>query len=188
MRLSLTTIVICLAGTFVAGCTSAMTESVGRFSRFSAEARIAEGSFQETITVPSSLTLDVSNRSGSITVRRGRSNQVSITGMITVGRRRNGDNADEFVRRIEVSPPIDLLGNVLRVGSLRGRGAWNTVSISYEIEVPSDTVVRSQTRSGRQDISGITSRFEASTGSGQINLRDLRGTVDGSTGNGLIVG
>ena len=148
------------------------------------------GSFERSLDVGEGIELDVATGSGAITVRNGSAGQAAIRGRIVArdGWFRNDDDAEETVRRIEADPPIELNGTTLRVGYLEEHDFNGHVSISYEIEVPADTRVRSRTGSGSQTVSGVTGPVEARSGSGTLRLTNIRGAVEASAGSGSIRG
>lgn len=153
------------------------------------EANAAKGSFEQTLTVDAPILLDVSTGSGSINVQTGAAGRVEIVGHIKVGSslfRRSSENAQELVDRIAANPPIELVDGQLRVGHLKGRAFKGNVSISFEITVPADTRVRSDTGSGSQTINGVAEVLEADSGSGSIKLTDIRGAAFADTGSGSI--
>jgi hypothetical protein len=164
----------------------AMTLGVG----VHAIAQDITGAFERTLDVGASIELDVATGSGAITVRNGRAGQATVRGRIVARDEwfRDDDNAEEVVRRIEGDPPIELNGTNLRVGYLDERDSRNHVSISYEIEVPADSRVRSRSGSGSQTLSGVAGPVEARSGSGTLRLANISGAVEASAGSGSIHG
>ncbi len=164
-----------LIGTLVLGCAS-----VG--------AQEATGSFQRSLSVDEPIDLVVSTGAGRITIRAGQTGQVEILGRIQVRRRfgRSTEEAEELVRRFEADPPIEFSGGRVRVGHIEERAYQRNVSISYEIEVPAETAVKSDTGSGDQIVSGVTGPVQAGAGSGTVTVTDLGGSVDAHTGSGSI--
>jgi hypothetical protein len=153
-----------------------------------ASAQLATGTFERTIDVDGTVTLDVVTGSGSIDIRRGPPGEVKVTGRISVGRqaRRNAAEAEEIVRRLESEPPISVSGHQVRIGRIDDPDLQRSVSISYEILAPEDTTVNARTGSGRQSLAGLAGRIESSAGSGSINAANLGGDVDLRTGSGSI--
>lgn len=145
----------------------------------------AEGKFERTLNVAGSVDLDVTSGSGKIDVRAGSSSFVHIVGLI-----RAGDDwrskAEDKVRYLESNPPIEQIGNAIRIGRIENEAYRNNVSISYEISVPPTTHVRSSTGSGSQEIEGVRGPVEAKTGSGSITIRDIGDRVTAHTGSGSI--
>ncbi len=157
------------------------------------EALGASGSFQQSLSIDEPFILDVSTGSGTIKIRAGDSRQVEITGRITVRRngflgifKRSSEEMEELVRQIESEPPVNLADGRLKIGHMKDKARRLNVSISYEIVVPVDTVVKSHTGSGSQQISGVAGPVEVGTGSGKITLTDIGGAVKASTGSGGI--
>jgi hypothetical protein len=157
---------------------------------FFGAARAIEGTFDRTLNVSGTVSLDVTTGSGSITIRRGANNRVEVHGRIRGG----GDNwfrssrdTEEAVRRLEANPPIEQSGQNIRIGRLNN---WDTsernVSISYDIVVPAQTNVRSHSGSGSQNVDGIDGTVDVGTGSGSITLRDIRGDLEAGAGSGSI--
>lgn len=153
------------------------------------EARAATGSFEQTLNVGDAILLDVTTGSGSITIQSGAGGQVEIIGHIKVKTslfRRSEESARDLVEQLEANPPIVLEDRRLRVGYLKGRAFKRNVSISYEITVPADTRVKSNTGSGSQTISGVAEILEADSGSGSVKIANISGAVAADTGSGSI--
>jgi len=147
----------------------------------------ADGSFQRTLNVSGPVDLDVSTGSGRIAIRSGESGRVEVRGSIYV---RDGffslRDADRVARDVEAAPPIEQTGNTIRIGRMDNTSYRDRVSISYEIVVPPNTVVRSRTGSGSQEITGVDGPVDASTGSGRIRVANVRANVSANTGSGSI--
>jgi DUF4097 and DUF4098 domain-containing protein YvlB len=78
-----------------------------------------------------------------------------------------------------ISQTVD--GDTLQLTS-QCRGWVLPCSVSFELQVPTDTSVTTQSGSGDIDIRDVAS-LQAETGSGDIVLRQLRGPVDVRTGS-----
>lgn len=153
------------------------------------EAQAAKGSFEQTLSVDGPVVLDVTTGSGSISVETGDSGTVTVIGHIKVGSafaKRSAAEAEKLVEMFKASPPVELDNGRLLVGHVRDRAYRKNVSISYEIVVPANTEVVSDTGSGSQKISGITAPVKAKTGSGSVTLSDIGGPVTANTGSGRI--
>ncbi|RZV39368.1 MAG: hypothetical protein EX272_00160 [Chromatiales bacterium] len=158
-------------------------------SLWASEARAAKGSFEQTLSVDEPILLDVSTGSGSIIIEAGAVDRVEIVGHVKVGKswfRRSEDNAQELLDRVLAEPPIELDGDSLRVGYLKGRGLKGNISISYEITVPATTRVKSDTGSGSMTIEGVAEVVEADSGSGSVTLNNISGSAVADTGSGSI--
>jgi DUF4097 and DUF4098 domain-containing protein YvlB len=151
-------------------------------------AQTATGEFERTVNVAEPVALDVTTGSGSITITRGAGSEVVVQGMIRVrtGGERSAAEAEALARRLEMEPPIEVMGSSVRVGHLDEEDRRN-VSISYEIAVPAATSVVSRTGSGTQNVAELNGAVDARTGSGEIRLTDIEGDVEVSTGSGDIV-
>lgn len=151
-------------------------------------ARNGTGTFERTVTVTGPVQLDVRTGSGSITVRPGPAGEVRVAGRVTVRPRlfRGAGEADELIRRLQADPPVDVSGGVVRVGYDLDPEYQRNVSISYDIEVPSDAEVRSRTGSGSQTVTGVAGPVSANAGSGSITVTDVGGPVATRTGSGSI--
>ena len=142
----------------------------------------AEGSFQRTLQVNGSVTLDLNTGSGSVHVRTGGSSQVQVTGHIKATSW-FGD-AEERVKSIENNPPIQQSGNDIRIGHTNDSELFHNISISYELVVPADTRLHSHTGSGSQTIEGLNGGIDIESGSGGLKISGIGDTVRASTGSG----
>ena len=145
----------------------------------SASAVEKKGSFDRVLDVAGAIELEVVSGSGSITIRVGASDEVRVHGEI-----RSRD--DGKVRRLEENPPIEQDGNVIRIGFLEDRDLRRGVSISYELDVPTETRLVSTTGSGSQSIGDIQGPLVAKTGSGSLEIGAIRSEVEASSGSGGI--
>ncbi len=148
----------------------------------------AEGKFERALKVTGAVELDVTTGSGDITVSPGEPGRVFVRGFIHAGRDWLGGSRspEEKVRFLEANPPIVQTGNVIRIGHIEDRELRRNVSISYELVVPAETRLKSETGSGNQTIQGIRGPVKADTGSGNLRLSNIGGDVDADTGSGDI--
>lgn len=147
-------------------------------------AAAAEGTFQKTLQVSGPVNLDVSTGSGSIHIQTGGSGQVQITGHIKITNWLSFSSDEDKVKRIQANPPIQQSGNDIRIGHIEDFDLRRNVSISYEVTVPPNTQVHSQTGSGSQTVRGVQGSVEATTGSGSVTISDIGNTVRAETGSG----
>lgn len=138
------------------------------------------GSFQRSPRVSGPAFLEVETGSGDVTVLTGPPGQVSIVGRITATSSWFGGGREEDVRAIEKSPPLRQDGNSIRLD----RVPQDNVSIDYEITVPPDTRLRSDTGSGTHRVRGVRGGLALVSGSGDIRLDDVGGGVKAVTGSG----
>jgi hypothetical protein len=149
----------------------------------------ATGSFERTLSLDEGILLDVSTGSGSITISNGSAGTAHIVGHIKVGKgffKRSSADVADLIERFEANPPVELENGRLSVGHIQDKAYQNNVSMSYEIVVPANTEVISDTGSGSQSVSGIAAPVNADTGSGSITLTDIGGPVTAKTGSGRI--
>ena len=169
---ALATSVIALAGCDVA--------------HIAAQSERARGAFERTLTVSAPVELHVRTGSGSIQIRTGAVDRVQIAGRVSAGWSRDGLDAAERVRKVESAPPITQAGNIIRIGDTNDDPMYRNVSISYELVVPANTRVNSQTGSGSQTIGSIDGPVRAQTGSGSIRVERAGGSLYAQTGSGRI--
>lgn len=144
-----------------------------------------EGSFQRTLKVTGAVDLDINTGSGSISVRTGSSDSVEVTGHIRATEWFS-NSARDRVRRLEQNPPIQQSGNSIHIGHIEDPDLRRSISISYEVVVPSDTRLKSETGSGSQTIDGIRGESEVHSGSGSLKVSNTGSTVRAETGSGSI--
>lgn len=148
----------------------------------------AKGSFERTLKVSGPVELEVTTGAGSITVRPGEADSLRVIGTIQA---RSGwlgsvKNAEEKVRSLEANPPIEQTDNVIRIGHIEDWWLRRNVSISYDLVVPADTRLNSDTGSGDQSIEGLRGPVKADAGSGSIKISNIGGEVRADTGSGDI--
>jgi DUF4097 and DUF4098 domain-containing protein YvlB len=141
-----------------------------------------QGTFDRTLQVSGPVDLEVLTHSGDVTIRAGSSGAVQIHGKIFVNDRwlRGGRQGD--VQEIEQHPPIRQDGNSVHIDYVN----VHDISVDYEIEVPSDTTIRSQTGSGDLVIDGTHGNADLHTGSGDVKLSNLQGELRLQTGSGNV--
>jgi DUF4097 and DUF4098 domain-containing protein YvlB len=143
----------------------------------------AEGNFDRTLQVSGAVSLDLTTGSGDITVKAGGPGQVVVHGKIHDS---SWFGDDKAITQIQSNPPIQQNGNSIRIGYSLPDDLKRHVSISYEITVPADSSVQTQSGSGNIEIAGVRSEVQAHTGSGDVRLRDLGARLTAQTGSGNI--
>jgi len=121
-------------------------------------------------------------------VRAGDAGRVHVVGTI---RARSSwgigtAEAQEKVRRLEANPPLVQNGNVIRIGRVDAPELGKNVSISYELVVPAETKLGSETGSRSQTVVGIRGPVRAKTGSGSLAITNIGSEVRAETGSGSI--
>jgi hypothetical protein len=138
-------------------------------------------SFDRTLSVSGEAQLMVATGSGNIHLTRGSDNQIHIHGRIHVNR----DGSQEQAREIAANPPIEQNGNVIRVGQQHGEH-WQGISIDYDIEAPTGTLLQATSGSGNIVDDGVGKNAKLQTGSGDIRANGLQGAFVVMTGSGNI--
>ncbi|MGE5325725.1 MAG: DUF4097 family beta strand repeat-containing protein [Deltaproteobacteria bacterium] len=150
--------------------------------------RAADGAFDRTLKVTGAADVTVTTGSGDISVRRGAAGTVSVHGEIRVHNNwaLSGDGAEAKVKAIESNPPIQQTGNIIRIGKIEDPALRRNISISYELVVPEDTQLTSQTGSGNQTVEGIRGPAKVTSGSGGLKISEIGDAVRAETGSGNI--
>lgn len=158
-----------------------------------------QGSFQKTYTVNGMVDLEAMTHSGDITIRSGPAGTVTISGKIHVEDRWLTGDRHGAVTDIEQNPPIRQSGNSIRIDYVNVHG----ISVDYEVTMPADSTVRTDTGSGDQRVEDMrgslnlesgsgdmrlqnTGAVRVHTGSGNVEARDISGTITAEAGSGDI--
>ena len=146
------------------------------------------GHFERTLQVSGTVELEVTSGSGNINVHQGGAGTVAVTARIHSN---NGaswlfgsGNVDERIRKIEQNPPIVQTGNIIHIGRFQERDLARNISIDYDVTVPPQTRLNSQTGSGDQSISDLQLPMTAKTGSGNVTVNRISGETKVSSGSG----
>jgi DUF4097 and DUF4098 domain-containing protein YvlB len=97
----------------------------------------------------------------------------------------NGD-ATARIHDIETNPPIEQNGNTIRIGHFDDRGRERGISISYEMIVPEQTKLHSESGSGNETMGGIAGPVDVTSGSGDLRVANIGGEVHARTGSGSV--
>jgi hypothetical protein len=150
-----------------------------------------EGTFDRNLTVSGPLELEVASGSGDIYVRTGADDTVRIHGRVRASDGPwvvfTGASPEQRLREIVQNPPIEQSGNRIQIGPQRGDRGWNGISISYEITVPASSRVEARSGSGDLEVGSVAGPVHVSTGSGDIRVGRIRGEVTARTGSGDVV-
>jgi len=145
-----------------------------------------EGSFERTLTVTGPVELTIHSGSGRIRVYTGGDGAVKILARVRASNSWFSGDASERIQRIVKDPPIEQTGNVVHVGRFADEGLARNISISYDVTVPAQTGVNARTGSGGVEIGDLRGPVDAKTGSGSITIGHISGPVVASTGSGGI--
>ena len=144
-----------------------------------------EGHFEKTLQVTGTPNVQIETGSGSISVRTGSASTIQITGHIKASNWFAG-NAEERVKKIENNPPVQQSGNDIRIGHIDDPELKRNISISYEVIVPQSTQLHSNSGSGNISVSDVAGTVEAGTGSGSVHVANIGSGVRAHTGSGDI--
>ena len=143
------------------------------------------GHFDRTLKVNGPVELTVASGSGNITVHTGNSDSVVVSAKIHASNSwLFGGSAEDKIHRIEQNPPIEQQGNIIHIGRTQDRELFRNISIDYDLTVPAQTRLTSQTGSGDQIINGVQLPLNARTGSGNITIDNLGADAHVSSGSG----
>ena len=142
------------------------------------------GNFDRTLQVSGTVDLDVVSGSGNIKVHTGGSSSVHVYATIRARDSWFGLSASEKIKRLQANPPIEQQGNTIHIGRIDDRELQQNVSIDYDLTVPAQTKVNSQTGSGDQNISDVQLALTARTGSGNITVDNIGADVHIRSGSG----
>lgn len=143
------------------------------------------GHFERTLKVTGPVDLDVISGSGNVTVHTGGSDAVVVSAKIHASNSwLFGGSAEDRIHRIEQNPPIEQQGNIIHIGRAQDRDLFHNISIDYDLTVPAQTRLTSQTGSGDQVINGLQLPLTAKTGSGNVTVDNLGTDARISSGSG----
>jgi hypothetical protein len=146
----------------------------------------ADQSFDRTLTVNGPVTLRVSTGSGYIRVSPGSDNQVHVVGHVKSSHNSwFGGSTDDAVGKVVQEPPISQAGNIIRIGDM-GNEWMHHVSIDYDVTAPPNTMLTAESGSGDLKISNMTGTVKGHTGSGSIEADKLGAGSKLDTGSGSI--
>ncbi len=145
---------------------------------------VIEHSFDRKLSVDGPVRIEVVTGSGKIIVRVGVSGQVRIhgdvraSGLIPMSEGRR-------VKGIAENPPIEQIGNVIRIGKKSQSEGMVYGGIAYSIETPADTQLDARTGSGGIEVSAIRGQVKLSSGSGSLQADKIGDDVNIHTGSGI---
>ena len=143
------------------------------------------GHFERTLKVTGPVDLNVASGSGDINVHTGSSDSVIVSAKIHASNSwLFGGSAEDRIHQIEQNPPIEQQGNIIHIGRAQDRELFRNISIDYDVTVPAQTRLSSQTGSGDQTINGLQLPLTARTGSGNITVDGLGADAHITSGSG----
>ena len=148
----------------------------------------ADGSFERTLNVGASPTLNVATGSGNVKLRPGSGNQVHIVAHLRASNRgwSGGSDVESRIQQIIKNPPIVQNGNDITVGERHNGDLYRNISIDYDITLPRASSLTATTGSGDVDIQDVGANLKAQSGSGNVHARGIQGPATLGTGSGDI--
>ncbi len=141
-----------------------------------------DGHFDRTLNVSGAADVDVQTGSGNIVVKTGDGSKVVVHATIHVNH--DGSGAQQYVSQIEANPPIEQNGNTIRIGHIENQDWKKHISISYDVTVPAQTKLKSESGSGDVTVDGVAGPLEANSGSGSLKVSHIGSEVHARTGSG----
>jgi len=134
------------------------------------------GTFDRTLAVSGPVRLDVRSDRGGVIVTAGPATSMRIHAVIKpLYGKFDLDIAEANIRALEKDPPIEQVGNQIRVGYVKDPALLRGVTIRFEIEAPPATAVRARTESGGIRLDGINGPIETETSSGKTEISNVAG-------------
>jgi hypothetical protein len=144
--------------------------------------------FEKTFDAAGVSTLDVSTIRGKINIVSGEAGRVVVGGAVTI---RIGidvpENPLEIAQKIAANPPIERVGDTVRLRPPADARERRAVTVSYDVRVPANTTIVTASDSGETSIMGVTGPIDVRTQSGAIALQRVGGATRISTGSGAVL-
>ncbi len=141
------------------------------------------GTFDRNLGVNGPVRLELTTRSGDARITAGTSSEVRVHGEFTV----HTWPWESTARRVNAmiqNPPVEQEGNLIRVGGPTGPSEG--AEIKYTVVVPVDTEMRGITGSGDLEIRGLRGPLTLTSGSGDISAVDISERIRVTAGSGDI--
>lgn len=143
-----------------------------------------DGRFERTLKVTGMPQVEVHTGSGNISVHSGDSSSIRVIGHIHMGHGWFGGGSLDNVKRIEANPPIEQVGNLVKIGRINDAALRRNISIDFEVWVPEQTTLRADSGSGDVMVENLKNMVKANTGSGNVTVSHVQGEVRADTGSG----
>lgn len=146
-----------------------------------------QGTFDRTLNVSGRAAVNVRSGAGEIRVRTGASSSVRVVGRIEANHSwLSGSDVGRRIKAIEANPPIEQQGATITIGRFADEDLQRDLSISYDVTVPAEAWVNAKTGSGSIDVGDVKGNVAANSGSGSIVIGRIGGAVTASAGSGDI--
>src|SRR5215471_10802025 len=143
--------------------------------------------FERSFTVKAAAALDVATDRGRIEITAGEPGRIVVTGTVTV---RAGLNvpadAIAIAQATAANPPVRQDGQTVTLRTPADAAAGRAVTISYQVRVPADTAVHTDSDSGATTIRGVSGPVSIRTQSAAIDVAHVGGGATIDTGSGAV--
>lgn len=156
------------------------------FAFISSQAWAADSNFERTLSTNGSPTVAVCTGSGFVRVHAGAGNQVHIAAHVHSSDTWLGGNGDaeSRIKQIVANPPIHQEGDHIQVGDRHPSSLFHNITIDYDVTVPHDAGLDTETGSGDIEVTEVGSAVRAQSGSGSVRVRGVHGPATLGTGSG----
>jgi len=138
------------------------------------------GKFERTLRVDGPVRLEVEAGAGRVVIRSGSNTEVRVEGSFRV-RPWAWQNADRILENFRKSPPVEQQGNLVRIR--KDREPPN-LDVDYNIVVPHETELSVSLGSGELDVRDVRGPAALRAGSGNIKADAIGGDVTFRAGSG----
>jgi hypothetical protein len=143
--------------------------------------------FERALAVAGPVTIEIVTDRGRIEVAQGAAGVVTVAGAATV---RVGftvpANAIALAREVAAQPPIERMGDTIRLTDPAGATERRAVTVHYVVQVPAGTRVRTRSDSGATTVRDVSGAVDIRTQSGAIDARGLGAGALVTTGSGSV--
>jgi DUF4097 and DUF4098 domain-containing protein YvlB len=143
--------------------------------------------FTRTFEVGATPALEVTTGRGKIGVKTGAPGRIVVNGLVTV--RVGADvpsDAVAIAQRVAATPPVRHDGDLVVLSTPAEGRERRAVTVSYEVEVPPATGVKTTSGSGETTVAGIEGPLAVKTQSAAITVQRTRGDTTVATGSGAV--
>jgi hypothetical protein len=146
------------------------------------------GSFDRTLPVSGPVMLDVQSDPGGVYITTGSSAAVVVHATIKpLYGRLDLNLAEVNILALERNPPVEQVGNQIRIGYVKDPALLRNVTIRFEIQTPRATEVQAHTTSGGISVDGIDGPVKTFTTSGHTEISNVKDAVEVSGHSGAVV-
>lgn len=148
-----------------------------------------EDSFEKIIDTGETLELEIRTQKGNIVIKRGEDKKLRISSKYKVSGR-SEESTKTNAEAIKENPPIEVKGEKVIIGNLKkyNLDRWfseDNVSMDFEIYTPYCASIKVDTGSGNVNVKSIVGSVQINSGLGNIELENIT-KVNAKTGVGDI--